>query len=485
MSSDDVAIRVSEVSKHYLMFEKPEDRLKQMIVPRLSRLIGRPPRQYFRDFTAVSNVSFDVKRGETVGIIGRNGSGKSTMLQMVVGTLTPSSGTIAVHGRIAALLELGAGFNPEFTGRENVYLNAAILGLTRAETEQRFDAIAAFADIGIFIDQPVKTYSSGMYVRLAFAVAINVDPDILVVDEALSVGDEAFQRKCFARIEDIRDKGATILFVSHGAQTIVQLCDRAMLFDRGEMILAGRPKTAVAQYQRLANAAPGSMEEVRRSIISYAGGQTLPTSAQVTAEQSTPPRSPDAAPPEAKRSAETEDSFDAGLVSVSRIEVEPRGARISHTELRNLRGELVNALRLGRRYAFSYTVDFEASAAKVGFGMLISDSTGLGLVGAQTLSSRLYATRDVMPGSTFQISFEFTCNLLPRTYFISAGVQAIQDGDTFSMHRIGDALAFRVAPEDDLFYVGRFSADLIPTISRSESLSGLDTDQADREVGDL
>jgi lipopolysaccharide transport system ATP-binding protein len=240
MSFDETAIRINGVSKHYLMFERPEDRLKQMIVPRLQRLAGRPPRQYFRDFAALNGISFEVKRGETVGIIGRNGCGKSTLLQVICGTLPPTSGRVEVNGRIAALLELGSGFNPEFTGRENVYLNAAILGLSRRETEARFDAIARFADIGMFIDHPVKTYSSGMYMRLAFAVAINVDPDILVVDEALAVGDEAFSRKCYARIEEIKEKGATILFVSHSAQTVIQLCDRALLLDRGEKILEGK-----------------------------------------------------------------------------------------------------------------------------------------------------------------------------------------------------------------------------------------------------
>ncbi len=249
--SSDIAIQVKNISKHFLMFEKPEHRLKQMIVPKLQRLAGQQPKLYYRDFVAVNDVSFEVERGATVGIIGRNGSGKSTLLQMICGTLQPSHGSVLVNGRIAALLELGAGFNPEFTGRENVYMNAAILGLSRKETEERFEEIERFADIGIFIDQPVKSYSSGMYVRLAFAVAINVEPDILIVDEALAVGDEAFQRKCFARIEQIKENGATILFVSHGSQTIVQLCDRAILMDRGEVILDGVPKTVVNQYLRL------------------------------------------------------------------------------------------------------------------------------------------------------------------------------------------------------------------------------------------
>ena len=199
MSSNDVIIKVDGVHKYYQVYDKPNDRLKQFVVPRLKRLLGRQPTGYFKEFKALHNVSFEVKKGETVGIIGRNGSGKSTLLQMICGTLTPTQGQIETHGRIAALLELGSGFNPEFTGRENVYMNATVLGLTTEEVDERFDSIVAFADIGDFIDQPTKTYSSGMVVRLAFAVIAHVDADILVIDEALSVGDAFFVQKCMHR----------------------------------------------------------------------------------------------------------------------------------------------------------------------------------------------------------------------------------------------------------------------------------------------
>ncbi|MFT5591573.1 MAG: lipopolysaccharide transport system ATP-binding protein, partial [Bradyrhizobium sp.] len=239
------AIRVQGLSKHYQIYETPRDRLRQFCLPTLRRLAGLASKQYFTEFQALHDVSFEIKKGETVGIIGRNGSGKSTLLQLICGTLTPSSGSVLTQGRIAALLELGSGFNPEFTGRENVYMNAAVLGLDRAEIDLRYDDIVAFADIGEFIDQPVKTYSSGMAVRLAFAVAINVDPEILIVDEALSVGDELFQRKCFSRIEAIRAKGATILLVSHSGGQIVELCDQAVLMDAGEKLAIGTPKQIV------------------------------------------------------------------------------------------------------------------------------------------------------------------------------------------------------------------------------------------------
>ncbi|HUP97126.1 MAG TPA: ABC transporter ATP-binding protein, partial [Usitatibacter sp.] len=268
MSSErEVAIRVAGVSKRYEIYGRPSDRLKQSIYPGLRSIAGLQPATYFKEFWALRDVSFDVMRGETVGIVGRNGSGKSTLLQIVVGTLAPTAGEVSTHGRIAALLELGSGFNPEFTGRANVFLNAAILGISQEEAASRFDAIAAFADIGQFIDQPVKTYSSGMVVRLAFAVAINVDPQILVVDEALSVGDELFQRKCFARIEAIKRAGATILFVSHAAGAVVELCDRAVLLDEGDMLAIGDPKSIIGQYQRLIYAPPERQADVRASLM--------------------------------------------------------------------------------------------------------------------------------------------------------------------------------------------------------------------------
>ena len=196
MSFDDVAIRVQNISKCYHLYDHPRNRLYQSVVPRFQRIIGRAPSTFFREFWALKDVSFEVKRGETVGIIGRNGSGKSTLLQIICGTLSPTSGLVETHGRVAALLELGSGFNPEFTGRENVYMNGSVIGLSRDEIDTRFDDIVAFADIGEFIDQPVKTYSSGMYVRLAFAVIAHVNADILVIDEALAVGDVFFVQKC-------------------------------------------------------------------------------------------------------------------------------------------------------------------------------------------------------------------------------------------------------------------------------------------------
>lgn len=243
MRSEDIVISARNLTKAYRLFGHPGDRIKQFLSLGL--------RRYHEDFVALHDVSFEIRRGETVGIIGRNGSGKSTLLQLVCGILKPTAGLIRVNGRVSALLELGAGFNPDFTGRENVFFQGAILGLDKAAMDARFDAIAAFADIGEFIDQPVRTYSSGMFVRLAFAVASHVDPDILVVDEALAVGDAVFQQKCFDRIYDLQSHGATMVVVSHNPYQLERLCGRVAVMDRGRLSPLAPAKEALALYQEL------------------------------------------------------------------------------------------------------------------------------------------------------------------------------------------------------------------------------------------
>jgi lipopolysaccharide transport system ATP-binding protein len=237
----ELAISVRNVGKMYRIYEKPQDRLKQMLLWRFGK-------NYGHEFWAVRNVSFDVRRGETIGIVGRNGSGKSTLLQMIAGTLAPTEGDIQVHGRVAALLELGSGFNPEFTGRENVFLNGTILGLSREEMAARFDEIAAFADIGEFIEQPVKMYSSGMFMRLAFAVQACTDPEILIVDEALAVGDVFFSQKCYRRLDELRKRGTAILIVTHNMTDIRQYCKYAIVLDHGQAVFQGPSTDAIAQY---------------------------------------------------------------------------------------------------------------------------------------------------------------------------------------------------------------------------------------------
>lgn len=251
MSFEEKAISVRSVSKCYRTYANPRDRLKQAFIPRLQRLVGVPASQYGQEYWALNDISFEIYKGETVGIVGRNGSGKSTLLQMICGTLTPSLGEIQTNGRVGALLELGSGFNPEFTGRENVYLNGAVLGLNQSEVDARFDSIAAFADIGRFLDQPVKNYSSGMAVRLAFAVQAQIDPDILIVDEALAVGDARFQAKCFDRLRQLKDNGTSILLVTHSGEQVVTHCSRALLLDSSELKMIGEPRKVVNRYMDL------------------------------------------------------------------------------------------------------------------------------------------------------------------------------------------------------------------------------------------
>lgn len=253
MSSDaEIAVALRDVSKCYHLYATPADRLKQFIVPRLRRHVGLPlgRDRYFQEFWSLRETSLEIKRGEVLGILGVNGAGKSTLLQLVTGVLQATTGEVRVRGRIAALLELGAGFNPEFTGRENVFLNASLLGLSTQETRERYDEIVEFSGIGAFIDQPVKTYSSGMYVRLAFAIATSVDPDVLIIDEALSVGDGAFARKSFERIMALKAKGATILFCSHNVYQVEALSHRALWLDQGRVRALGLASKVCQQYNQ-------------------------------------------------------------------------------------------------------------------------------------------------------------------------------------------------------------------------------------------
>ena len=274
--SSSLAIHAQNLGKAFQLYDRPIDRLKQMLM--------RGRRQYYKEFAALHDVSFELQKGEVLGLVGRNGAGKSTLLQLICGTLSPTMGHVSVHGRVAALLELGAGFNPEFTGKENIYLNASILGLSKAEIDERYDAIVEFSGIADFIHQPVKTYSSGMYVRLAFSIATSVDPDILVIDEALSVGDGAFARKSFDRIMRLKEKGATILFCSHSIYQIEALCTRALWLEKGVVRLIGDPSTVVARYQNFLDrdAAPQSVSAVAE--IPSASGQARILGVQTRAD---------------------------------------------------------------------------------------------------------------------------------------------------------------------------------------------------------
>ncbi|KKJ98897.1 ABC transporter ATP-binding protein [Stutzerimonas stutzeri] len=428
-----MAISVHDLSKCFHIYDKPRDRLFQML--------ARDRKQYFREFWALKGVSFDIRKGETVGIVGRNGSGKSTLLQLVCGTLNPTHGTITTNGRIAALLELGSGFNPEFSGRENVYMNAAVLGLSREETDARFSEIEAFAEIGEFIDQAVKTYSSGMMVRLAFAVAINVEPQILIVDEALSVGDELFQRKCFARIEAIKESGATILFVSHSGSAVVELCDRAILLDSGEKLIEGAPKSIIGKYQKLLYAPREKVASIRQEIIS--GAEVKDTSGSEIAASGVS---------RATVSSESEDMdafFDPHLISQSVLSYESHGAWIERPQIVDLTGEPVNCLKRGDTYRYTYQVRFETGATAVRFGMMIKTPGGVELGGSVSAANLQGAVSLVNKGSVAQVEFSFQCRLNPGTYFLNAGVTGtVGESETY-LHRLLDACLFRVLPIGD------------------------------------
>lgn len=271
MSSDRIAVRADRLCKTYGIYDKPLDRLLQLFAPK--------GKTYGRKFEALADVSFSVPVGKVLGLVGRNGAGKSTLLQVLCKTLQPTSGTLEVNGRIAALLELGSGFNPDFTGRENIYLNASVLGLKKAEIDQRFDEIVAFSGLRDFIDQPVKTYSSGMYVRLAFSIATSVEPDILVIDEALSVGDGAFARKSFDRIMDLKGRGATILFCSHSMYHIEAICDQAIWLEKGRMVMLDSPEKVARAYTEslLGNTRDAEGKEDKALISIHAPESIVPS----------------------------------------------------------------------------------------------------------------------------------------------------------------------------------------------------------------
>ena len=433
----DSAISVDNLTKIYKLYSSPRDRLKEAFHP--SR------KKYHREFYALNNISFDVAAGQTIGIIGRNGAGKSTLLKILTGVLSPTSGRYSVNGRVSSLLELGSGFNPELTGLENVFFNGAIFGFSRQEIESKMETIIEFASIGEFIHQKVKTYSSGMFVRLAFSVAISVEPDILIVDEALAVGDELFQRKCYSRIKQLRQSGTTILFVSHGSDSIVQLCDHALLLDRGECILAGPPKSVVAKYQKLLYAPDEKLEKIR-SEIQKTGNEESPGLRSYKIH----PRSLSLGPDNVKQEKKSVKAFfDPGLIPKSRQAYESNGGEIKEVKISTIEGEHVNNLVRRRDYHLSYKVLFHHSFSKVRFGMLIKNITGVELGGATTHSLN-EGVDLVKAGDIINVNFRFSTILQPGTYFINVGVGGFEKDNEIIIHRILDAAAFKVICHDEL-----------------------------------
>jgi lipopolysaccharide transport system ATP-binding protein len=405
VSKSDVVIAVEQVSKVFRLYGAPIDRLKEALHP--------AGRKYHRDFFALRDVSLQIRRGESAGIIGLNGSGKSTLLQLIAGVLTPTSGQVRVDGKVAALLELGAGFNPEFTGRENAEFQCSIMGFSAADTAERLPRIAAFADIGHFLDQPVKTYSSGMYVRLAFAVAISVDPDVLIIDEALAVGDIRFQTKCLARIREFREQGKTILFVSHDAGAVKSLCDRAFLLDAGELKAAGDPDEVFNFYN---------------SLIADRNARELATDAARMRET-------------AKRSGD-------GRV------------RIASARLLNARGVEVDTLTLGERAVVEVALEVREDTPNPTFGLLIRDRLGNDVFGTNShlLRSDVGLLR---AGAKPVVRFAFGADLGAALYNVTL---AVHDGLTHvegSYDWLNQAIVFRVlhTPEEQFAGVSRLAPE--------------------------
>ena len=384
MSSDtEYAIEVNGLGKCYEIYEKPSDRLKQMLMH------GR--KQYYKEFWALKDISFKIKKGATVGIIGRNGSGKSTLLQMICGTLNPTVGEVKVNGRVAALLELGAGFNPEFSGIENVYMAGSLYGLSREEVDQRFEAIISFADIGDHINQPVKTYSSGMYVRLAFSVAIHVEPDILIIDEALSVGDAYFQAKCAKMINKIIESGATVLFVSHDTASVKSLCSRAMLLNSGRSQYFGEVNTAVEKYYS------ALIENQRKEIIE---------------KNSTPPTA-------AIANKFTQDikTFQA-IASFQRIQ---NGiADFLNVLLLDEHEEKIDSIEFGQKVILRQVIKVHESVASLGLAYHIRDKNGLDIIYSDTQIEGGKHIINPEPNCIYVIDWKFTAHLRTGSYVVAS-----------------------------------------------------------------
>ena len=394
--SERMAIQVDQLSKCYRVFRSARGRLLQGLWP------GQ--RRFYEPFWALQNVSFQLERGRTLGVVGRNGSGKSTLLQLLCGTLTPTSGSVQCQGRVAALLELGSGFNPEFTGLENVYLNAALLGLSDRETNERLDAILSFADIGDFVQQPVKTYSSGMALRLAFAVQANIEPEVLVVDEALAVGDEYFQRKCFNHISRLRESGTAILLVSHSCPQIIKHCDEALLLDHGQLLLHDTPKRVVTAYQQLSS--------------SSAEGPWQPEQAESVRPHTT-------------------------------VRYPENGGAITRLEILDSNGKALEFCAAGDAFQlrFHYKLNqplSEHDLKQLHAGCNLATHDGVQITG-QRWDPTNAECQQLHGAAGFQLSFHFRGGLISGTYFISAGLWCGEDRRF--LHRIVDLAALKVVDQ--------------------------------------
>ena len=394
----DIAIKVDQVSKVYHLYDRQRDRLKDAL--NLTR------KKCYREHFALDKLDFEIKKGETVGIIGTNGSGKSTILKIITGVLNPTGGEVTVDGRISALLELGAGFNMEYTGIENVYLNGTMIGFTDEEIDERLSDILEFADIGDFVYQPVKTYSSGMFVRLAFAVAINIDPEILIVDEALSVGDVFFQSKCYHKFEEFKKMGKTILFVSHDLGSITKYCDRAILLNKGHKLFEGTPKEAVDLYKRvLVNQLEDEGDENGRTIWDRGEGKAL--------WRSTLPVNPEV------------------------LEYGSKKAEIVDFAFVDQNGRFSNVIEKGSKMTVKMKVLFHEDIAEPIFAFSFKNLLGIELCGTNTMFEKAEITPK-RAGDVQVVSFSQNMDLQGGEYLLSLGCTGYPHGEFTVYHRLYD-----------------------------------------------
>ncbi len=420
----DAAIVVNAVSKCYHIYNKPQDRLKQSIMPRLQRTLGMQPKAYSREFWALKDVSFTLRKGETLGIIGRNGSGKSTLLQLICGTLSPSQGHIQTFGRVAALLELGAGFNPEFTGRENVYLSAAFYGLSKEQTDARFDDIVDFSEIRDFIDQPVKTYSSGMFVRLAFATIAYVDADILIIDEALAVGDAIFTQKCMRFLRKFKEE-KTLLFVSHDSKSVIALCDKALWLSDGQMKELGEAKQTCEHYL---NFILGATQDKQLQEQTQASSAAKKLREIWAGEHRYAPAGP---------SSLFQHNLEASAQTA------PLGAEIKYVNVTAEDGSDIRALKGGEVVTLSiHAVAYTVLKHPV-LGFYVKDRLGQFLFGSNTLSIEDRVPPIAEPGQEIKAQFTFAMPWLANgDYSIQAAVADGTQQDHTSHHWVHDAIIF-------------------------------------------
>ncbi|MBN3872573.1 ABC transporter ATP-binding protein [Nostoc sp. JL33] len=385
---EEIAISLKNISKCYKRYARPVDRLKEILLP---------SRSHAQEFWALRDINLEIPKRETLGIIGQNGSGKSTLLQIIAGTLTPTTGEVWVNGRVSALLELGSGFNPEFTGRQNVFFNGQILGLSRDEIEAKFDDIAAFAEIGDFIEHPVKTYSSGMVVRLAFAVVANTEPSILIVDEALAVGDAKFQARCMKRIRQMKEQGVTILFVSHDSGSVKMLCNSAILMNHGKMLEIGEPKEVVNHYIALLSSDNNQVESENKK------------SEEMTLVQ--------------QNNIELKDDFVKNNQESSLHRHGNKLAIIKSVQLIDLKGNKIAKLETGQRFQISVVLQAKAELSDLIVGISIRNLMGLVIYGINThlLNIKLPELKE---NQELTILFKIPCYMNRGVYTVTLGIHS-------------------------------------------------------------